>query len=59
MGPVKVAAVRAAAGRARVARQQFDPAGRYHRPDIFRLYVDTSSRHAVIETGAAPITDEP
>jgi nitrilase len=31
-------------------RRQLDPVGHYNRPDIFRLYVDTSSRTPVIET---------
>jgi nitrilase len=30
-------------------RRQFDPVGHYNRPDIFRLYVDTSPRTPVIE----------
>jgi nitrilase len=29
------------------ARRLFDPVGPYHRPDVFRLAVDTSPRHVV------------
>jgi nitrilase len=32
----------------RAARRMFDPVGHYHRPDIFRLGVDTSPRPAVV-----------
>jgi nitrilase len=39
------------------ARRLIDPVGHYNRPDIFRLYVDTSARTPVIE---APLArDEP
>ena len=31
------------------ARRFLDPVGHYNRPDIFRLYVDTSPRPAVTE----------
>jgi nitrilase len=33
------------------ARRLLDPVGHYHRPDIFRLEVNTSARRAVVETG--------
>jgi nitrilase len=32
----------------RAARRYFDPVGHYHRPDIFRLQVDTRPRPAVV-----------
>jgi nitrilase len=33
----------------RSARRYLDPVGHYHRPDVFRLYVDTAPRPAVVE----------
>jgi nitrilase len=35
-------------GVVRAARRTFDPVGHYNRPDVFRLYVDTSPRPAVV-----------
>ena len=35
-------------------RRQFDPVGHYHRPDIFRLSVDTRPRPAVALEDAQP-----
>jgi nitrilase len=32
----------------RAARRYFDPVGHYHRPDIFRLHVDTRPRPSVV-----------
>jgi hypothetical protein len=43
------------------ARRQLDPVGRYHRPDIFRLQVDTSPRPPVTQTclpGGGPAPTE-
>jgi len=34
------------------ARRHFDPVGHYNRPDIFRLYVDTSPRRPMVEVPA-------
>jgi nitrilase len=41
-------------GLVRSARRVFDPVGHYNRPDVFRLYVDTSARPAVVETQGEP-----
>jgi nitrilase len=40
-------------GEVLAARRLLDPVGHYHRPDIFRLHVDTSPRPPVIETRLA------
>jgi len=36
-------------GEVQAARRFLDPVGHYHRPDVFRLFVDTSPRPAVVE----------
>jgi len=33
-----------------VQRRHLDPAGHYHRPDIFRLHVDTAPRPVITQT---------
>jgi nitrilase len=33
------------------ARRLFDPAGHYHRPDVFELHVDTRTRPVVTTRG--------
>jgi nitrilase len=38
------------------ARRHIDPVGHYNRPDVFRLYVDTSSRPTVVEAPASTWT---
>ncbi len=40
-----------------IGRRHLDPVGHYHRPDIFRLHVDTSPRPAVTQTATGG-TDE-
>jgi nitrilase len=40
------------------ARRHMDPVGHYHRPDIFRLSVDTSSRPAVTEFDRCGVHNE-
>ena len=40
------------------ARRYMDPVGHYHRPDIFRLSVDTSPRPAVTEFDRCGVHDE-
>jgi nitrilase len=41
------------------ARRLIDPVGHYHRPDIFRLHVDTSARRPVVETRVPQGEPEP
>lgn len=36
-------------GQVLAARRLVDPVGHYHRPDVFRLHVDTAPRPAVVE----------
>ena len=43
----------------RAARRLFDPVGHYHRPDIFRLTVDTRPRPPVVLRGAPAEMSEP
>jgi nitrilase len=44
-------------GAVTAGRRYLDPAGHYNRPDVFRLYVDTSPRPAVLEH--SPAADSP
>lgn len=39
-------------GQVRSARRLLDPVGHYNRPDVFRLYVDTSPRLPVVVMSA-------
>ena len=43
-------------GAVAAARRVLDPVGHYNRPDVFRLHVDTTPRHAVIEGPIAEVT---
>jgi nitrilase len=43
-------------GRARSARQQFDPVGHYSRSDVFRLVVDTTPHPAVLARASEAAT---
>jgi len=45
-------------GHVRSARRLFDPVGHYHRPDVFRLAVDTAPR-PVVTTLRNGLTDDP
>ena len=40
-------------GEVRSARRYLDAVGHYHRPDLFRLSVDTAPRPAVVEMSQA------
>ncbi len=44
-------------GKVLSARRMRDPVGHYHRPDIFRLHVDTSTRPLIVEGDLSGIED--